>query len=119
MPTRTPENRTPEGRFAPGTTGNPGGRPKAIAEVIELARSHTEEAVSTLAHIAKAGKSEAARIAASVALLDRGWGKPAQVITDGAAQRPIENYTDEELIAMIGEVRTLIAKDDGSQRAAQ
>src|SRR5665213_3741032 len=91
-----------------GQSGNPGGRPKAIVEVVELARTHTEQAVTTLAHIAKVGKSEAARIAASVALLDRGWGKPAQVITDGAAQRPIENYTDEELIAMIAEARTLI-----------
>ena len=32
---RSPENRTPEGRFAPGASGNPGGRPKGLREFRE------------------------------------------------------------------------------------
>ena len=31
----SPENRTPEGRFAPGASGNPGGRPKGLREFRE------------------------------------------------------------------------------------
>jgi len=43
-----------------------------------LARSYTEVAVQTLAGISKDGEQEAARVSASIALLDRGWGKPNQ-----------------------------------------
>jgi hypothetical protein len=32
-----------------------------------------------LAGIAKTGKNESARVAATIHLLDRGWGKPEQV----------------------------------------
>jgi hypothetical protein len=34
-----PENRTPDGKFLPGTTPNPGGRPKAIREALEAFRN--------------------------------------------------------------------------------
>jgi len=63
--------------FNPGQSGNPGGRPKGLAEVRELARAHTTLAISALAEIAAHGSSEAARIASAIALLDRGWGRPA------------------------------------------
>jgi hypothetical protein len=43
-----------------------------------LARSYTETAIQTLGGIASNGESEAARVSASIALLDRGWGKPKQ-----------------------------------------
>jgi hypothetical protein len=43
-----------------------------------LARSYTEIAIQTLGGIASNGESEAARVSASIALLDRGWGKPKE-----------------------------------------
>src|SRR5277367_7113324 len=63
--------------YQPGQSGNPGGRPKGLAEVRDLARAHTTLAIGTLAKIAAHGSSEAARIASAIALLDRGWGRPA------------------------------------------
>ena len=52
-----------------------------MSEVIALAREHTELAITTLVDIAKQTKAApAARVAAASALLDRGWGKPAQAI---------------------------------------
>jgi hypothetical protein len=68
--------------FKKGQSGNPGGRPKVIAEVKELARAHTGEAIETLVAIMTNPKSApAARVSAANSLLDRGYGKPPQHIT--------------------------------------
>lgn len=65
--------------FQKGVSGNPGGRPKD--EIKHLARQHTESAIRTLAGIMnQEGSSESARVAAANSLLDRGWGKAAQII---------------------------------------
>jgi uncharacterized protein DUF5681 len=64
--------------FQPGQSGNPGGRPKVIAEVRDLARQHTALAIETLVHTMEHGDKDAARVTAAQALLDRGWGKPVQ-----------------------------------------
>jgi hypothetical protein len=54
---------------------------RAPVDIRSLARSHTEIAIKVLAGIAKDGTNEGARVAAAVALLDRGWGKPPQAHT--------------------------------------
>ena len=54
---------------------------RAPTDIRSLARSHTEIAIKVLAGIAKDGTNEGARVAAAVALLDRGWGKPPQAHT--------------------------------------
>jgi hypothetical protein len=47
-------------------------------DVRSLARGYTAVAIQSLSGVAQNGESEAARVAASIALLDRGWGKPNQ-----------------------------------------
>jgi hypothetical protein len=65
------------GTFQKGKSGNPGGRPKEVAEVKALARTHTTTAINTLVSIAASkNATDAARVSACIALLDRGWGKP-------------------------------------------
>ena len=68
-------------KFEKGQSGNPGGRPREVAEVRELAQEHTPEAISTLVEIMKNKDSkDAARVAAATALLDRGYGRPGQSV---------------------------------------
>ena len=100
---RQPENRQEQvaprlvnGRFAPGASPNPGGRPAALAEVRELARQHTTLAIDTLVKIADRGKTEMAKIAASNALLDRGWGKPTQPISGDADMPPVAMTVEDQ-----------------------
>lgn len=50
--------------------------PNAPTEVRSLARLWTKAAVETLGGIATNGETEAARVSAAVALLNRGWGMP-------------------------------------------
>jgi hypothetical protein len=55
------------------------GSVKTLPDVRSLARSYTALAVNTLAGIARSPKCPpAARVAASIALLDRGYGRPPQ-----------------------------------------
>ena len=69
------QNRARSGQFAPGQSGNPGGRPKDEHRVAELARSYTLEAIETLVDLMRHGKDERVRGTAAQALLDRGWGE--------------------------------------------
>ncbi len=83
-------------RFQPGVSGNPGGRPKVTAQVIESAREHSPAAISTLVEIMNDHSApHAARIAAANALLDRGYGKPPQTVHPYGIESEPERNTDE------------------------
>ena len=43
----------------------------------ELARNYAGDALNTLVDVARHGRTDAARVSAANALLDRGYGKPA------------------------------------------
>ena len=60
----------------PGAGRPKGSKNRANRELRNLARTYTTSALETLAQIAQNGESESARVQASVALLDRAWGKP-------------------------------------------
>ena len=64
----------------PGAGRPKGSKNRANKELRDLARTYTQDALDTLAKIAQQGESESARVQASVALLDRAWGKPRQSI---------------------------------------
>lgn len=83
-----------EHRFKPGQSGNPGGRAKD-ALVSALARELTAEAINSLAEIMRSKKAaSAARVSAAVALLDRGYGRPAQQLNVDANIRPADVSAD-------------------------
>jgi hypothetical protein len=68
--------------FQPGQSGNPGGRPKVENIVKRIARNHTEKAINKLVTLLES-TDERIQIAAAQAILDRGYGKPAQAIVGG------------------------------------
>ena len=95
-----PENRSVTERrklkFRKGQSGNPGGRPKVLGEVQELARQYAPKAIVELARLALKAKSETARIAAIRELLDRGYGRPRQAIEVSVpADNPLQLLLDE------------------------
>ena len=77
MPNNNP---TGKGGFKPGQSGNPGGRSgKHIADLSREARRYASLAVTTLVKICRTGL-ERNKLAAAIALLDRGYGKPLQAV---------------------------------------
>ena len=79
--------------------GRPAGSPnKHTAErraaIADLVSDHVQTAIKSLADIAKDGQSEAARVSASVAILDRVYGRPGQAVEmdvkDTTPERPTQ-----------------------------
>ena len=104
------------GRFPEGVSGNPGGRPKALVAVVELARKHSAAAIKALVDIMEAGESEQARIAAATALLNRAWGKPAQRMEhEGSGQVPV-SFTVNVWDKLLGDDAARAALDAVAQR---
>jgi hypothetical protein len=77
---------------------------KAPAEIRSLARSHTQTAINTLVGIMEQEAApHAARVSAAQAILDRGWGKPAQAIVGGDEDdNPVKIETIRRIIVKPG-----------------
>lgn len=77
----------PSGGKRPGAGRPKGSRSAAtkeqIANLSDLAKMHSKAALDALVHVATKGESEAARVSAATAILDRGYGKPVQATTIG------------------------------------
>ena len=87
--------------FEKGKSGNPGGRPKVVGEVQALARELTTEAVETLRDIMRDKKApHAARGFAANSILDRCYGRPSQTISSVSRDKPPDQMTDAELLAI-------------------
>ena len=52
---------------------------KATADIREAAQVYSEQALQVLVQVANTGESDAARVAAANAILDRAHGKPKQI----------------------------------------
>lgn len=71
---------------------------KTPTDIRSLARSHTEPALNTLRGIMQQPDAPAAaRVAAAVALLDRGWGKPQQTVDMNVRRTIAKELADDEL----------------------
>src|SRR5689334_15594009 len=80
-PLAFPANRSPAGRFVPGHSGNPSGRPKSagLAALIKDKTQDGAELVDIALKILRSRREETRyRLEALAFLADRGWGKPIQ-----------------------------------------
>tara|TARA_B100001059_G_C17811153_1_gene572330 strand:+ start:139 stop:423 length:285 start_codon:yes stop_codon:yes gene_type:complete len=64
-----------EGAGRPAGSANKSS-PEQSQRLSELAKTYTEEALDTLVDVARNGRTDAARVSAANALLDRAYGKP-------------------------------------------
>jgi hypothetical protein len=94
--------------------------PLALASIAELARAHAATAIAALAEIAAKGASDAARVSAANALLDRGYGRTGQAAATGSAEDELVDISalaclsDEELLQLEALAEKISAADHGS-----
>jgi hypothetical protein len=106
--------------FKPGVSGNPDGRPKrpetiearrVVADVKAAARELTLDAMNTFKGAMADPKAPwAAKIAAAIAILDRGWGKPMQAVEANVSL--LDQMTDEEQGIMLAALAALKAAEE-------
>lgn len=113
------------GKFAPGVSGNPGGRPGVSREVREAAQAYSLQAIETLAAIMlNYASRDLDRIAAADKILDRAIGKPAQAVElTGKDGGPLEHadktpaLTSEQRGRRIVELLNTVAALAGKEEA--
>ena len=80
-----------------------------MASLQLAARAHMHTALKVLVTIAKSGKSEASRVAAATALLDRAYGRPIQSLEmnmdSGFISKKLSELSTDELALLEERVR--------------
>jgi hypothetical protein len=100
-----------------GKSGNPGGRPKAEREVVELAREASPRAIGRLIELIENTEPRTA-IAAANSVLDRAFGKPTQPLAADPENPLIPETPSVEALAKLSakdraELRAIIGRAAG------
>jgi hypothetical protein len=108
MPNNNP---TGKGGFLKGQSGNPGGlKRRHISDLSREARRYAHLAVSTLVRICRKG-IERNQLVAARELLDRGYGRPLQMIDASILQKKLTELSSDEIAALEARLLTDAAAD--------
>jgi hypothetical protein len=100
-------------KWKKGQSGNPGGRPKVLAEVTELARKAVPGSLKTLIAIRDDPEQPApARVAAANAIWDRAYGKPVQTTIN--YNETLDGFTDDEISRFLAAIRAELGAEAGN-----
>jgi hypothetical protein len=109
MAAAAPQSRNASGRFKPGQSGNPGGRPAVDPKVKEALEALTLPAVTELGNCLRS-PDESIRLKAATTVLERNLGKPKQ---------PVEHSGDaaqsmglRQLLTCLPEALSVLAEND-------
>lgn len=113
MPNNNP---TGAGGFKKGQSGNPGGlKTRHIGDLSREARRYASLAVSTLVKICRKG-TERNQLAAARELLDRGYGRPLQMIDASLMHKKLTELTPAELASLEARVLSAATMDAADDR---
>jgi hypothetical protein len=108
MPNNNPSG---VGGFKTGQSGNPGGlKHRHIGDLSREARRYAGLAVSTLVKICRKG-IERNQLVAARELLDRGYGRPLQMIDASVLRKKLSELSPDEITALEARLLTDAAAD--------
>ena len=76
--------------FRKGQSGNPTGRPKALQELVALARAETLPTLKKIVWLRDNADDQRVQLAAARELFDRAWGRPTQPLA-GDPEHPLQH----------------------------
>lgn len=106
--------RKTDGRYLPGVTGNPGGRPKTPPDVRSALEAGSLAAAQRLVDLVSS-EDERVALAASLALLDRTLGKPSASIEVTSAPGPSDWEPIRQAVAGLTLARLALVHGDGDE----
>ena len=115
--------RDEKGRWAPGSNGNPSGRPKGYSEFLEECRKRTEKALTIIDSACESEDLQHRRWAATT-ILSYAWGKPESVRSDdgvveeGRPKTDVIELSKRIIFILGGAAAAAKAKSDGSPNVA-
>jgi hypothetical protein len=101
------------GGFKKGQSGNPGGlKTRHIGDLSREARRYAQLGLSTLVKICRKG-TERNQLAAARELLDRGYGRPVQMVDASIVRKKLSEMSPDEIDAFEARLLSDAAADAG------
>lgn len=105
---KTDKRAAPKTAFAPGKSGNPGGRPKKTDAEFELeaaCKAKAPEALGVMVSLMTGAKNDSVRLQAALAIIERAHGKPLQ--RSEVRTGPLDDLPHDELKALRDAIDTI------------